>query len=98
MLPPGDNGERLRAKVTRKVVEDIEKADGERVQKLIYILVIGNDEVEVLISYNQRVDHLEAAANDDNGINDDLVGSSQVSFLTCTLEIPQKITVQVICS
>ena len=32
LLPPGDNGERLRAKVTRKVVEDIEKADGERVQ------------------------------------------------------------------
>ena len=32
LLPPGDNGERLRAKVTRKVVEDIEQADGERVQ------------------------------------------------------------------
>ena len=29
---PGDNRERLRAKVTRKVVEAIEKADGERVQ------------------------------------------------------------------
>ena len=42
LLPPGDNGERLRAKVTRKVVEDIEKADGERVQKLSYILGIGN--------------------------------------------------------
>ena len=27
LLPPGDNGERLRAKVTRKVVEDIEQAD-----------------------------------------------------------------------
>ena len=35
LLPPGDNGERLRAKVTRKVVEVIEKAEGERVQKLI---------------------------------------------------------------
>ena len=41
-LPPGDNGERLRAKVTRKVVEDIEQADGERVQKLSFILGIGN--------------------------------------------------------
>ena len=38
LLPPGDNGERLRAKVTRKVVEVIKKADGERVQNLSYIL------------------------------------------------------------
>ena len=29
LLPPGDNGERLRAKVTRKALEDIEKADGD---------------------------------------------------------------------
>ena len=72
MLPPGDNGERLRAKVTRTVVEDIEKADGERVQKLSHILGIGNGKVEELISYNQLVDHLEAAANEDNEINDDL--------------------------
>ena len=72
MLPSGDNGERLRAKVTRKVVEDIEKADGERVQKLSYILGIGNGKVEELISYNQLVDHLEAAANEDSEINDDL--------------------------
>ena len=72
LLPPGDNGERLRAKVTRKVVEDIEKADGERVQKLSYILGIGNGKMEELISYNQLVDHLEAEANEDNEINDDL--------------------------
>ena len=72
LLTPGDNGERLRAKVTRKVVEDIEKADGERVQNLSYILGIGNGKVEELISYNQLVDHLEAAANEDNEINDDL--------------------------
>ena len=72
MLPPGDNGERLRAKVTRKVVEDIEKADGERVQTLSYILGIWNGKVEELISYNQLVDHLESPANEDNEINDDL--------------------------
>ena len=72
LLPPGDNGERLRAKVTRKVVEDIEQADGERVQKLSFILGIGNRKLEEIISYNQLVDHLEAAANDDNEISDDL--------------------------
>ena len=72
LLPPGDNGERLRAKVTRKVVEDIEKADEERIQKLSYISGIGNGKVEELISYNQLVDHLEAAANEDNEISNDL--------------------------
>ena len=72
LLPPGDNGERLRAKVTRKVVEVIEKADGERVLELSYILDIGNGKVEDIISYNQLVDHLEAAANEDNEISDDL--------------------------
>ena len=72
LLPPGDNRERLRAKVTRKVVEVIEEAEGERVQKLSYILGIGNGKVEEIISYNQLVDHLEAAANEDNEISDDL--------------------------
>ena len=47
---PGDNGERLRVKVTRKVVEVTEKADGERVQKLCYILGIDNGKVEEIIS------------------------------------------------
>ena len=63
LLPPGDNGKRLSAKVTRKVVEVIEKADGERVQNLSYLLSIGNGKLEELISYNQLVDHLEASAN-----------------------------------
>ena len=72
LLPPGDNGERLRAKVTRKVVEVVEKADGKRVQNLSYILGVGNGKVEEIISYKQLVDHLEAGANEDNEISDDL--------------------------
>ena len=68
LLPPGDNGERLRAKVTRKGVADIEQADGERVQNLSFKLGIGNGKLEEIISYNQLVDHLEAAANEDNEI------------------------------
>ena len=66
LLPCGDNGETPRAKVTRKVVEDIEEADGERVQNLSFILGIGNGKLEEIISYSQTVDHLEAAANEDN--------------------------------
>ena len=72
LLPSGDNGERLRAKVTRKVVEDIEKDDGERVPKLSYIPGTGNGKLEEIISYNQLVDHLEAAAHENNEISDDL--------------------------
>ena len=72
LLPPGDNGERLRAKVPRKVVEDIEQADGGRVQKCSFILGIGNGKLEEIIFYNQLGDHLEAAANDDNKISRDM--------------------------
>ena len=54
------------------MVEDIGKADGERIQKLSYVLGIGNGKVEELKSYNQLVDHLEAAANEDNKISNDL--------------------------
>ena len=80
VLPPGDNGERLRAKVTRKVVEVIEKADGERVQNLSYSLGIDNGKVEEIISYSQLVDHQEAAANEENKINDDLYKFSNRSL------------------
>ena len=72
ILPPGDNGERLTANVAIKVVEDIEQEDGERVQKLSFILGICNGKLEEVTSYHQLVDHLEAAANDDNEISDDL--------------------------
>ena len=58
--------------MTRKMVEVIEKAEGGRVQNLSYILGIGNGKVEEIISYSHLVDHLEAAANADNEINDDL--------------------------
>ena len=54
------------------MVEEIEQADGERVQKLSFILGIGNGKLEEIISYNQLLDHLEAAVNDDNEIIDDL--------------------------
>ena len=54
------------------MVEVIKKADGERVQNLSYILGIDNGKVVEIISYSQLVDHLEAAANEDKEISDDL--------------------------
>ena len=37
LLPPQENGERLRAKVTKKVVEEIEDADGNRIQNIMKV-------------------------------------------------------------
>ena len=45
---------------------------GRESKNLSYILGIGSGKVEELISYNQLVDHLEAAANEDNEISNDL--------------------------
>ena len=54
------------------MVEVIEKADGERVQNLSNILGINNDKVEEIIYFSHLVVSQEAAANEENEINDDL--------------------------
>ena len=72
MLPPRDNGEGLEHKSPERWLKTLRRQMGERVQKLSYILGIGNGKLEELISYKPLVDHLEAATNDDNEINDDL--------------------------
>ena len=71
LLPPQENGERLRAKVTKKVVEGIEspninfildigqgKVEGIESPNINFILDIGQGKVEELITYNQLLDHL----------------------------------------
>ena len=52
-LPPEENGEGHRAKVTRKVVETIDHENGHGIENINFILDIGNGKVEELISYNQ---------------------------------------------
>ena len=71
LLPPEDNGERLRTNVTRKLVEVIEKTNGEKFQDLSYILRNDNEKMHI-ISCSWLVDHQEAAANEATKINDDL--------------------------
>ena len=63
LLPPEENGERHRAKVTRKVVEIIDQENGHRVENINFSLDIGNGKVEELISYN-LLEHLDAQDND----------------------------------
>ena len=72
MLPPEETGERLRAMVTRKVVEIIENEDGDRVQNINFIPDIGQGKVEELITYNQLLDHLEQAEAQDNSTDQEL--------------------------
>ena len=59
LLPPEENGERHRAKVTRQVVEIIDQVNGKMIESINIILDIGNGKVEELISYNQLLEHLE---------------------------------------
>ena len=72
LLPPKENGERHRAKVTRQVVEIIDQDNGQRVENINFILDIGNGKVEELISYNQLLEHLENAQDHDMGMDQEL--------------------------
>ena len=72
LLPPQENGERLRAKVTKKVVEEREAADGNRIPNINCILDIGEGKVEELITYNQLLDYLEKADEQDNFMEQEL--------------------------
>ena len=72
LLPPEENGERHRAKVTRKVAEIIDQENGHRVENISFSLVISNGKVEELISYNKVLEHLETAQDNDLGIDQEL--------------------------
>ena len=72
LLPPQENGERHRAKVTRQVVEIIDQDNGQRIENINFILDIGNGKVEELISYNQLLEHLVNAQDHDMGMDQEL--------------------------
>ena len=72
LLPPEENGERHRAKVTRQVVEIIDQDNGQKIENINFVLDIGNGKVEELISYNQLLEHLENAQDHDMGMDQEL--------------------------
>ena len=45
LLPTEENGERHRAKVTRKVLEIIDHENGPRIENINFILGIGNGKI-----------------------------------------------------
>ena len=73
LLPPHEeNGVRLLANVTIKVVEDNEKTNRERYQNQSYNFGSGNGKLEKIISYSQHVDHQEPVIDEEDETNDDL--------------------------
>ena len=72
MLPSEENGERLRTKVTNKIMTEIEIEDGNRISNINFILDIGQGKVEELIGYNQLLDHLEQPESQDNSMGQEL--------------------------
>ena len=72
LLPPEENEERHRAKVTTQGVEIIDQDHGQRVENINFILDIGNGKVEQLISYNELLEHLENAQDHDMAMDQEL--------------------------
>ena len=87
LLPPKENGERLRAKTTKKVVEEIKAQDGNRIPNINFILDIGEGKVEELTNYNQLLDHLEQAEEQDNSIHQELYKSRSIIGHECPLKV-----------
>ena len=58
--------------MTKKVVEEIEAADGNRIPNIIFILDISEGKVGELITYNQLLGHLEQAEEKDNSMDQEL--------------------------
>ena len=72
LLPPEENGERLRVKATKKVVEEIESEDGNMIPNINFILDMGQGKEEELIICNELLDHLEQAEAQDNSMDQEL--------------------------
>ena len=66
-MRPEENRERHRAKGTSNVVEIIDQENDHRIENINSILDIGNGKVAELISYNQHLEHLETAQDNDFG-------------------------------
>ena len=47
----------------------IDQDEGHRIENINFILDIGNGKVEELISYNQLIDYLETAQDNDLGMD-----------------------------
>ena len=59
----------IEPRLPEKLFEIIDQENGHRVENINFILDIGNGKVEELISYNQLLEHLENAQDNDMGMD-----------------------------
>ncbi|KAL7571956.1 hypothetical protein ACA910_001618 [Epithemia clementina (nom. ined.)] len=67
-MPTDENGEKLRATVKKKIIEQLEQEDGELVEKINFLLDIGQGRAESNIFYNHFLDHVERSEQEADGI------------------------------
>ena len=68
LLPPTDSGERFRAKISRKILDDGERENPEY-DNVRFLLQVDGHEADQIIEYNQIIDQINAHIDDD--LNDD---------------------------
>ncbi len=71
LLPPEENGERFRAKVTQQVIKKMEDDEEARKEEIHFLIDIGNGKLEELISFNQLLDYLEQNEADESIMDPD---------------------------
>ena len=79
LLPPTNSGERFRAKISRKILDDGERENPEY-DNVRFLLQVDGHEADQIIEYNQIIDQINAHIDDD--LNDD--GEQVWHFRTIT--------------
>ena len=71
LLPPNQKGERLRASIKQKVIEISERIDENQtavVDKINFLLDVGQGRSQAIISYNQILNYLEKDNQEDDSL------------------------------
>ena len=71
VLPPNKKGDRHRASIKQKVIEISEKLDADQnavVDNINFILAVGQGRSQAIISYNQELNYLEKANQEDDSL------------------------------
>ena len=71
LLPPNQKGERHRASIKQKVIEISEKLDADQntvVDKINFLLDVGQGRSQAIISYNQVLNYLENGTQEDDSL------------------------------
>ena len=71
LFPPNQKGERHRASIKQKIIEISDQFDTEQhemVNKINFLLDVSQGKSQAIISYNQVLDYLEKAQQEDDSL------------------------------